>query len=92
MIVPWTRLIIDPMQPLKYSPPDRKGIAGDVQGESGKSLPEAPTRDYDMYDAALEAVTTGADALHLYGFNPIRAGGSPVTNEMVDKMRDQLGI
>ena len=32
------------------------------------------------------------DAPHLYGFHPIPAGGNPVTNEMVDDLRRELGI
>ena len=28
----------------------------------------------------------------LYGFKPIPAGGSVVTNELVDELRDELGI
>lgn len=31
-------------------------------------------------------------ARDLYGFNPIPAGGSPVTNELVNKLREELGI
>ena len=30
--------------------------------------------------------------LALYGFHPIRAGGSPVTNELVNQLREELGI
>ena len=30
--------------------------------------------------------------LALYGFHPIPAGGSPVTNELVNELREQLGI
>ena len=29
---------------------------------------------------------------NLYGFNPIPAGGSAVTNELVNKLREELGI
>ena len=28
----------------------------------------------------------------LYGFKPIPAGGSVVTNELVDELRDELGV
>ena len=31
-------------------------------------------------------------ARYIYGFKPIPAGGAPVTNEIVNKLRDQLGI
>ena len=30
--------------------------------------------------------------LDVYGFKPIPRGGVPVTNEMVDRLRDDLGI
>ena len=31
-------------------------------------------------------------ARYIYGFKPIPAGGAPVTNEIVNKLRNQLGI
>ena len=97
MIVPLTRLIIDPMQSLQYSPPNRKGNASGDDEEAVKSSHEASTRNYEVKKvhkdgAVLDTGPASAGALHLYGFNPIRAGGSPVTNEIVDKLRDQLGI
>ena len=30
--------------------------------------------------------------LDIYGFRPIPAGGTPVTNELVNKLREELGI
>ena len=42
--------------------------------------------------AAPERQPVSANALGLYGFNPIPAGGAPVTNEMVNKLREQSGI
>ena len=97
MIVPWTRLIIDPMRSLQYSPPNRKDNASGDQEEAVKSSPDASSHNYEIKKvhrdgAVLDTGPASASALHLYGFNPIRAGGSPVTNEIVDKLRDQLGI
>ena len=62
-----------------------------------KSSPEASTRNYKVKKghvdgAALDGEPVRANARHFYGFSPIPAGGAPVTNEMVDKLRDQLGI
>ena len=42
--------------------------------------------------AAPERQPVSANTLDLYGFNPIPAGGAPVTNEMVNNLREQLGI
>ena len=42
--------------------------------------------------AAPESQPVIANALNLYGFKTIPAGGAPVTNEMVNKLREQLGI
>ena len=97
MIDPWTRLIIDPMQSLQYSPPNRKGNASGDQEEAVKSSPDATSHNYEVKKvhkdgAVLDTGSVSAGALNLYGFNPIRAGGSPVTNEIVNKLRDQLGI
>ena len=33
-----------------------------------------------------------AEVLVLYGFNPIPAGGAPVTNDLVNKLREELEI
>ena len=97
LIVLVTGLIINPMPSLRYSPPNRKGNASGDLEEAVKYPPDASSHNYevkkvDKDDAVLDAGTISASALHLYGFNPIRAGGSPVTNEMVNKLRDQLGI
>lgn len=32
------------------------------------------------------------EPLERYGFRPIPAGGNPVTNEMVNELREELGI
>ncbi len=34
----------------------------------------------------------GEILLERYGFKPIPAGGNPVTNEMVNELREELGI
>ena len=98
LIVQWTRLIIDPMQSIQHSLPNRKGnVSGDHQEEAVKSSPNASPHKYEVKKvhkdgAVRDTGAVNASALHRYGFNPIRAGGSPVTNEMVNKLRDQLGI
>ncbi len=39
-----------------------------------------------------ERQPVGAEVLDQYGFNPIPAGGAPVTNDLVNKLREELGI
>ena len=85
------------MQSLQYSPPNRRGNASGDQEEAVKYSPDATSHNYEVKKvhkdgAVLDTGPASAGALHLYGFNPIRAGGSPVTDEMVNKLRDQLGI
>ena len=55
----------------------------------------SPTRK--VKDAPSDRLSTPVsqadkDAPHLYGFHPIPDGGNPVTNEMVDDLRRELGI
>ena len=62
-----------------------------------ESRSDASSHNYEVMKvdkdgAVLDIGPISASALHRYGFNPIQAGGSPVTNEMVNKLRDQLGI
>lgn len=45
-----------------------------------------------MDGSAPERQPTSAEVLDLYGFNPIPAGGAPVTNDLVNKLREELGI
>ena len=45
-----------------------------------------------MDDSAPERQPVSAEVLDLYGFNPIPAGGAPVTNDLVNKLREELGI
>ena len=50
------------------------------------SVDKAPSRSYDVKKVHKKPMRD------LYGFRPIPAGGTPVTNELVNKLRDQLGI
>ena len=45
-----------------------------------------------MDGSAPEGQPVSAEVLDLYGFNPIPAGGAPVTNDLVNKLREELGI
>jgi len=45
-----------------------------------------------MDGATTERQPVSAKVLDLYGFNPIPAGGAPVTNDLVNKLREELGI
>ena len=42
--------------------------------------------------AISERQQVGSEVLDRYGFNPIPAGGAPVTNDLVNKLREELGI
>ena len=42
--------------------------------------------------AISERQPVSAKVLDRYGFNPIPAGGAPVTNDLVNKLREELGI
>lgn len=42
--------------------------------------------------ATPEHQPVGAEVLGLYGFSPIPAGGAPVTNDLVNKLREELGV
>ena len=59
---------------------------------------EASVRKYEATgvraDGAAGAVLAqaGKPANDLYGFNPIPAGGAPVTNELVNELREELGV
>ena len=46
----------------------------------------------DARDASGFLGQVEGDARGFYGFNPIPAGGAPVTNELVNKLREDLGI
>lgn len=46
----------------------------------------------DARDASGFLGQVEGDARGFYGFNPIPAGGAPVTNELVNKLRENLGI
>ena len=46
----------------------------------------------DARDASGFLGQVEGDARGFYGFNPIPAGGAPVTNELVNKLREGLGI
>ena len=48
----------------------------------------------DMMREALRNRATGAitDGPEFYGFRPIAAGGAVVTNELVDRLRDELEV
>ena len=46
----------------------------------------------DARDASGFLGQVEGDARGFYGFNPIPAGGAPVTNEQVNKLRENLGI
>ena len=48
-----------------------------------------------MREALHARATPSADGRskrNLYGFEPIPAGGAVVTNELVDQLREELGI
>lgn len=38
------------------------------------------------------STATGGSSRDLYGFKPIPAGGAIVTNQLVDELREELGI
>lgn len=57
--------------------------AGEVISElARRALMHAPS-------AALDRVRDGES---LYGFRPLPEGDTPVTNELLDALRDQLGV
>ena len=49
-------------------------------------------RKVHMDGATPECQKGSTEALGRYGFNPIPAGGAPVTNDLVNKLREELGI
>ena len=46
----------------------------------------------DARDVGGVLVQVGGAARGLHGFSPIPAGGTTVTNELVNKLREELGI
>ena len=60
-----------------------------------KGLILLSVREINLVDARDASGFLGqveGDARGFYGFNPIPAGGDPVTNELVNKLREDLGI
>ena len=60
-----------------------------------KGLTLLSVREINLDDARDASGFLGqveGDARGFYGFNPIPAGGAPVTNELVNKLRENLGI
>lgn len=59
---------------------------------------EASARKYEATGVRADGATgavlaqAGEPAGNLYGFNPIPAGGATVTNELVNELREELGI
>ena len=67
----------------------RRGIVKGqtIELEEPLGLPEGQQVEVEVAVSAVEAVD-----LEQYGFKVIPAGGNVVTNEMVNKIRDDLGI
>ncbi len=74
-------------------------LKGTVKGQSivfdeplglpeGQSVEAEITRSTDEDEARLAR----REMLAKYGITPIPAGGTPVTNEMVNEIREELGI
>ena len=67
----------------------RKGVVKGqtIEFDEPLGLPEGQQVEVEVAVSAVEAVD-----LEQYGFKVIPAGGNVVTNEMVNKIRDDLGI
>ena len=56
---------------------------------------EASSRRYEARGVRADGAVlaqAGKPPNDLYGFNPILAGGATVTNELVNELREELGI
>ncbi len=67
----------------------RKGVVKGqtIEFDEPLGLPEGQQVEVEVAVSAVEPVD-----LEQYGFKVIPAGGNVVTNEMVNKIRDDLGI
>ena len=67
----------------------RKGVVKGqtIEFDEPLGLPEGQQVEVEVAVSAVELVD-----LEQYGFKVIPAGGNVVTNEMVNKIRDDLGI
>ena len=66
---------------MKYSPDDASSHDYEVTHEDDSSPIEFHISRFDMNAAP-----------NLYGFSPIPAGDTPVTNKLVNDLREELGI
>ena len=80
-------------------PGDAEGaVTYSAEGAVTYSTDKASAHKYEAAGAREDGATgavlaqSGVPAGSLYGFNPIPAGGATVTNELVNELREELGI
>ena len=82
---------------MKYSPDDASSHEYEVEkvrmdGASRSTRPSIRKTHLDDREASVALGEVEEAARDIYGFSPIPAGGIPVTNELVNELRQDLGI
>ena len=82
---------------MKYSPDDASSHDYEVEkvrmdGASRSTRPSIRKTHLDDREASVALGEVEEAARDIYGFSPIPAAGIPVTNELVNELRQDLGI
>ena len=63
-----------------------------IDGASRSTRPSIGKTHPDDLEASVALGEVEEAARDIYGFSPIPAGGFPVTNELVNELREDLGV